>query len=884
MVEKYFDASFFEHEAAPILARFLVRDGYPDPNELAARWADTLNIKQPERRIFYTRELELVAADFLSSLANHLRMQVVLRELNDSRAFEQLVRDVRALRQKLGAEQATPGTRRDYLRWLISCNLYIDTRGIFQTQRQMQVKLDEVYVSLRAHLADATATDEFKRELQKMAELLRNFSISQYPDTTGGPRDRSRVELPGNRESSPALNLTHLYMSLPLYDLEDKITELQARAGMPARQSADTIAQLGFLYEDLLSSNGLEEILDLSEAVNRHRRLILLGDPGSGKTTLLRYLALKHAQALYDGRNEASSDLGEAYFPILIRIAEYAENGAWKEKSLSDFLAKSCMLHECPADGLADLLRLELEKGNCLILLDGLDEVVNTDERRRIVQRIEDFVRRYAEKANRFVITSRIAGYTSTPLGEPFVRNTILDMDEPQIQSFLEHWCQAVEDAETPDLPPQQRKQIALREINEIMKAVKHSPGVRRLAANPLLLRTLALIHRTGAQLPQKRIELYRLAADTLARTWRSAQGVPESALVKDEYLTRMLGKLAYWFHLNKATGIATEREVYDVLGEEWARINELKWDADDPNPRIIEEIKTFLLAVREHTGLFVERTPRQYGFMHLTFEEYYTARYLVERSRTRAHLIRKHLHDPRWEEPILLALGFVGLDSAGEAAELLETAILAQNEEANELDFLPSQNELDFLPSQNEGLLGRDYLFALRCLGDVNSSDSIPVRPKLLAQLIHQLANELLYRTGPARFLRYRQALEEKLDHLKGSEGAHLLISHLVTALKDKMPSVRLTAVKSLARLDPESLDVVVTLIEMLRDNDLSVRYQTARSLKQVRRHSDEVIASLIKIVYSNDSTEMREAAIESLVLRSSKPLNKNEGKCNVS
>src|SRR5207248_6830109 len=122
------------------------------------------------------------------------------------------------------------------------------------------------------------------------------------------------------------------------------------------------------------------------------------------------------------------------------------------------------------------------------------------------------------------------------------------------------------------------------------------------------------------------------------------------------------------WFHLNKATGIATEREVYNVLGEEWARVNDLKWDVDDPKPRIIEEVKAFLLAVREHTGLFVERAPKQYGFMHLTFEEYYAARYLVARSKTRARLIRNHLHDPRWEEPILLALAFVGLDSRLEA------------------------------------------------------------------------------------------------------------------------------------------------------------------------------------------------------------------------
>jgi predicted NACHT family NTPase len=81
--------------------------------------------------------------------------------------------------------------------------------------------------------------------------------------------------------------------------------------------------------------------------------------------------------------------------------------------------------------------------------------------------------------------------------------------------------------------------------------------------ANPLLLRRLALIHRSGARLPQKRIELYKLAADTLARTWRLAQEVPASALAEETYLTRLLSKLAYWMHVNKPTGIAMEPEVY---------------------------------------------------------------------------------------------------------------------------------------------------------------------------------------------------------------------------------------------------------------------------------------------------------------------------------
>ena len=73
-----------------------------------------------------------------------------------------------------------------------------------------------------------------------------------------------------------------------------------------------------------------------------------------------------------------------------------------------------------------------------------------------------------------------------------------------------------------------------------------------------------------------------------------------------------------------------------------------------------------------------------------------------------------------------------MGLDSPDDAADLLETAILAESEEAK---------ELRFTPSRYEELLGRDFLFALRCLGD-----NIPVWPTNLKKLVKRLADKTYY------------------------------------------------------------------------------------------------------------------------------------------
>lgn len=750
-----FDLDFFEKEGGPIVEEFLTRNGNPNPSDLAERWADSLNMHSSEHRTTHVRELERTAADFLHILHQAIKAEPALKEINDSRALQETASGIAALStsfdtflevflHELESDKATRGTQHDYLHWLIERNLYLDPRGIFQTQRFVQVKLNEVYISLQAQrdeVPDAVDRRLLERELEEL-----------------------EVELSSS--------------NLPSEEVEDLREHLLA----------------GYHQHLLFAENVRGEILELAEAVTRHEKLVILGDPGSGKTTLLRYLAFKHAQAMKAGKESADTNLGSAQFPILVRIADYAEYGLPKGKSLSEFLVDYCTMHECPGEGLGDLLATKLAAGNCLILLDGLDEIVNADERRSVVRRVEEFVERHEGRGNRFVITSRVAGYRSAPLGEPFVHYTVQEMDEAQIRRFLERWCVAVENAQAPDLSAEVRESTARHEIEGIMKAVQNSRGVRRLAANPLLLRILALIHRTGAQLPQRRIELYRLTADTLARTWRMSQGVAESSLVKDEYLTPLLSKLAYWLHANKPTGIATEREVYDVLGEEWASLHDMEWNPEKPNARIKGDVSSFLVAVREHTGLFVERAPKRYGFMHMTFEEYYAARYLIARSRTRARLIREHLHDPHWNEPILLALGFVGMESSLESSELLETAVLARGRDA--LFF-------GFTPSPYEDLLGRDYLFALRCLGE-----GVPVRPPLMNRLFGRLVDELLHQSGSARFRRYRQALYERLDYLSLSESASVLSALLLDAARESDAQVRLRAAESMMRLGQASPD----------------------------------------------------------------------------
>jgi hypothetical protein len=65
----------------------------------------------------------------------------------------------------------------------------------------------------------------------------------------------------------------------------------------------------------------------------------------------------------------------------------------------------------------------------------------------------------------------------------------------------------------------------------------------------------------------------------------------------------------------------------------------------------------SLLKAVGAHHGIFVERARHIYSFAHLTFQEYFTARYVVDNAArgTLELLVRSHLTNARWREVFLL-------------------------------------------------------------------------------------------------------------------------------------------------------------------------------------------------------------------------------------
>ncbi len=525
-----------------------------------------------------------------------------------------------------------------YLEWLISENSRLRVSGVMQVNRQVDISLDQIYVSLQGSWEEKRS-QSFKEQIVAVESPV---NLSPINGAVGSGASEWEESLEPGRKSPLKL----------VGALKQEIT-LERPVESDTRQQRVT------------------KVVDLAEAVRKHTYCVILGDPGAGKTTLLRYLARHFALAQRDrlstvvgGKEE---ELGDMRLPILFRIADYAERLTdTPELSLVDYLQQFYRQWEhrfeaTDGDSVANLLLNRMATGDCLVLLDGLDEVFDQDNRVQVVQHINRLVDEY--RNNKFVVTSRIAGYKQAALGSRFREFTITPMGDEQIEQFLRRWCLAVEIAQRPEVEAERQQRDADREAQEIVQEISSNQGVRRFAANPLLLTILALIHRNGTRLPQRRVELYQLAAKTLIEDWQLGRNIPYQArhrqlMLVEEEVTALLAPLALRMHEEKPSGIVAQGEV-----ERWLTPHMMELQGVDEQAAL-ELVRQFLRKVRETTGLFVERAPEMYGFMHLTFEEYFAARQIADNEISEIlEIIGPYRNQARWNEPILLALGYLSAD-----------------------------------------------------------------------------------------------------------------------------------------------------------------------------------------------------------------------------
>ena len=444
---------------------------------------------------------------------------------------------------------------------------------------------------------------------------------------------------------------------------------------------------------------------------NRQPALVILGDPGSGKSTTMKRLALGLAQQ------------DNAALPILVSLNAYGKRLEEGIISFEEFLPEYFHGKRAQLDRhkLRKLFTDALKQKKAVVLMDGLDEVglnrgplvgqiehfvrawiperpllklpkrpqnpdqsneriISAKERKKIrdVYRceVEQFhyesvkikneyesnLLEWQKSGNRMVATSRFVGYHDYPLSDPRWQTVALnDWNREEIDRFFTGFTLACELAWKGGENREEAQRLANLERLSLLRVIDANPGIRRLAGNPLLASLLALIKRQGVTLPERRVELYKLYMETMLRSWNRARSLDKQPIgpeIDFSPTQRLLAKLA--LHLrqtNPQGGLIHEEAMNDYL---------LNYFRDDDFSRMEAEgkAKGFLDSVHKYSNLLIEKGHRQYGFIHLTFEEYLAGFGLaLERDEELQKLFPDYLQQPElWQETLLLSLGVMAV------------------------------------------------------------------------------------------------------------------------------------------------------------------------------------------------------------------------------
>jgi HEAT repeat protein len=651
-----------------------------------------------------------------------------------------------------------------------------------------------------------------------------------------------------HRREPPSLDLFDVftpldaeeYRPLPL-DRDDEAERARRSRRKPALLDGDTPDAPWFR-----DRGGGATPRAFSDTFRLRRHLVVLGAPGAGKSTLLRWLALIAA----GGRTMCRQRLGvdERLLPLLApvgRLSELRESltkagGAGGGPSVLEAMAHYFHERNAAEDvhELTAFLHRRLQAGECLVLLDGLDEVA-TERRHEVARWTESFAAAY--RANRFVVTSRLVGFGALDLpgGLSIIVRPFTDA---QVRDYLVAWYRAYRAWEA-NLTPENaaRDQPAAdAESGRLLDVLSKDPRLRALARNPFLLSALALVHRAEGQLPAHRVQLYDLFARALCETWDQARKLTVSSAAtpsRIEYESEgipILGLLAFWLHEHHISGVAPESEVKAQIAQ--ALIEEVRAPADEA-ARAADQ---FLQRAGRDLQIIAERGAGEYGFLHLTFEEFFAAQYLHAKERFQREA-QTRWFDPRWEEVILLGVGTLSVlqKRPVAAAEFIRDILTC---------------EVPGYPFVTD-ILKKQVILAAKCCADA---------PNLDPAVRQEVAERFLPLLVGARSGATSAAAHRALARMRGSSFAADLTKGLVTALGEhKDEGVRSRAAEALGQLG-ESRAVDALLTALREEQDERVRRDAVRALGQLGE--TRAVDALLTALREEQDEWVRGSAAEAL------------------
>lgn len=345
-------------------------------------------------------------------------------------------------------------------------------------------------------------------------------------------------------------------------------------------------------------------------------KLIVLGKPGAGKTTFLQHIII-------DCNNGV---LLNKLVPVLIKLRDFIR----KIKKKQDFSLEVYIQYYLEDCSLSEVETL-LKKGKILLLLDGLDEISGADEE-IVLDEINEFINNYNQ--NQVIITCRIQAVKYRFRDFTYVE--IADFNAKQVETFSKKWFLAV------DSEKKQEGKIQAYQFIQNLN-LPENRQIQELAVTPILLSLTCKVFHDQGKFYSKPVELYEQGLEILLSKWDESRGIKRDKIYRDLSISKKQNLLSY------IAACKHEKEQYILFQKTEIQryISEYLCISTDNSNCVLKSIES------QH-GLLVERAQRIYSFSHLTFQEYFVAKWFLDRNDLEG--LFHHITKPQYREVFLVS------------------------------------------------------------------------------------------------------------------------------------------------------------------------------------------------------------------------------------
>ncbi len=737
------------------------------------------------------------------------------------------------------------------------------TPGGLEFTRLVDGIFDDIRTALHSQLArDLPKMRMLHAEIQKKL-LTSNLSLIDLRKALYQHYQLSNLSI--QRISGDKASLDDCYINLAIVESQaqrekDK-KELEKQAAtferLPSSERLEAtnpnkLIELEKLFE-------AQKLRDGSEGVPK--RILIQGRAGIGKTTLCKKLVYE-----YHRQNGLWQDRFESVLWVPLRQLK-----THSPKCLEDLLCTQYFAgHErSQAQALSKIFYANQNK--TLFILDGLDEVVGELNEGRP---LKDFLQILLNQPY-VVITSRPAGVDANLLDRLDLELETVGFSPDNVQAYIEKFAP-------------ESNQAAIEQF------IRRTPLIQGLVNIPIQLDALCY---SWDRLPQnKEVTMAMLYGAMVDKLWRKdgvrlekeeegkvLGGDVIEDLSESDLEELMAAEIHYLGYL-AFKGLETEK--IEFSREELSqRRKELNERSQTGRKLLLNFTRNLKKTSYLHTADVDRLEPeRHYHFLHLTFQEFFAAKFLVEHIQAYAKVERAFVLSHRMQK------GLGVMPSRNELEAFIATHKYNPRYEivwwmvAGLLKGVALENFFNVLNQSPRDLIGiRHQQVMMGCLNEA--------RTQLKATTIAQLENELMQwldfemKNGKRNYSRLgsqrifpEHLLLKRLDQVEGEKKTRVVatlgarpalsadaVQALISSLKNDDKTVRDAAASALGHQSTLSVDAVQALISSFKDENWNVRSAAARALGSQSTLSADAVQALISSLTDDDET-VRSAAARAL------------------